>query len=105
MYADGIYAMSDVMGRNFRQPMTVAQAAANALMSTLRGEVEHMFAKPSNLFRQVHYHTNNKILASPVGTQYIVAQLLSNAHTCFYGNQTQTNCFNLPRPYIYQYFS
>jgi len=104
MYADGIYALSTEMGRNFREPMTAAQAAANALMKTLRGSVEHMFAKPSILFRQVHYHTNNKILASPVGTRYIVAQRLSNAHTCFYGNQTSKK-FNLPKPEIYQYFS
>ena len=104
MYADGIYAITTEMGRNFREPLSAGQAAANALMATMRGAIEHMFANVSNLFRRVHYSRANKILASPVTTQYIVAHLFTNAHSCFYGNQTQ-KFFNMPKPNIYEYFS
>lgn len=104
MYADGIYALSTVMGRNFRAPFAPGQAEANALMATLRGEIEHMFAKVSMLFAQVHNHFNNKIFASPVGTQYIVAHILTNAHSCLYGNQT-ADYFNLETPGLDEYFS
>ena len=103
MYADGIYALSAEMGRNFRAPFAPGQAAANTLMATVRGEVEHCFAKVSNLFRQVHYHINNKILASPVGAQYIVAHIFTNAHTCLEGSQT-AKYFGLTTPNIHEYF-
>ena len=75
-------------------------------MAVSRVAIEHTINKAITLFRNIDYPKNTKLRANPVGigTHFIVCQLLTNAHSCFYGNQVAT-FFRLPTPDIFEYFS
>jgi hypothetical protein len=61
------------------------------------------FAKPC-MFRLTDYHKNMKIRLSSVTKYYFVSCLLSNAHTCFYGNEISKK-FNTSPPDFDEYFN
>ena len=73
-----------------RPNLTQDQLAFNNSMSQVRISVEWVFGDIINYFKFVDFKKNLKIGLSPVGKIYIVCDLLRNALTCLYGNNTST---------------
>ena len=78
--------------------------AFNKIHKAVRVTVEWSFNKPLTLFALLTRTRTQQLLRSPVALQYKVSVLLSNAHTCLYGNQTSTY-FNMMPISIFEYFS
>lgn len=83
--------------------LTPQQQEFNRNMSKVRQCVEWSFGKITQQFAFVDFKKNQKLFLQPVGKFYIVATLLTNAHTCFYGSTT-SKYFNVESPDIFQYF-
>ena len=66
--------------------------------------VEWLFEDIIDFFRFLDYRKNLKIGLSSVGKIYIVFDLLRNAITCLYGNQT-SEFFDLETPTLEEYSS
>lgn len=75
----------------------------NQSMKTLRVSVEWGFSKVIQQFAFVDFKKNQKLLLQDIEAIYKVAVLLSNCHSCFYGNQT-ADYFGIVPPTIQQYF-
>lgn len=76
----------------------------NRLMSSVRECVEWEFGNILRNFAFLDFRKNLKVLLSPVAKYYLVGGLLTNCHTCFYGNQT-SRYFNLDPPTIQEYLA
>ena len=72
-------------------------------MNRLRTSVEHGFAKLNSIFAFVDYSKNLKVFLQPVSKYYLVAALLTNAHTALYGNQI-SEFFGVKPPTLQEYF-
>ena len=106
LFGDAAYGWHDVLISPFSTPSqqrTEMEETFNAIMSRFRIEVEHAFGILVKLWPFINVPYKQCILLSPVGTYYRVATLLTNAHTCLYGNQTSST-FNLRPPTLEQYF-
>ena len=66
--------------------------------------MEWLFEDIIDFFRFLDYRKNLKIGLSSVGKIYIVFDLLRNAITCLYGNQT-SEFFDLETPTLEEYSS
>ena len=73
-------------------------------LSEVRVSVEWLFGDIINFFRFLDYKKNLKIGLSSVGKMYLVFDLLRNAITCLYGNQT-SEFFDLETPTLEEYSS
>lgn len=86
-----------------RPNLTEEQHRFNTKMSKLRICVEWSFGKIVQQFAFIDFKKNQKLFLQPVGKFYILAALLTNAHTCFYGSVT-SSYFNIESPNIFDYF-
>lgn len=75
----------------------------NQAMASARVSVENAFAKVVNLWAFVDFDKNLHLNAQPIGSYYVVAILLTNAHSCIYGNQV-AKAFGVPTPSLEMYF-
>lgn len=104
VYGDAAYPIMSHIDRGFRGAnLTPAQRAYNKNMSQVRICVEWMFGKVSKEFAFIDYSANLKLRLQPVATYYAVALLLTNAHSCLYGNVT-ASYFSCMPPSLEEYF-
>ena len=75
------------------------QTAYNGVMSKIRQPVEWSFGKVGRYFAFVDFEKNQKLYLQPVTSYWQIATLLTNCHSCFYGNQTATY-FGVPTPEV-----
>ena len=75
----------------------------NRAHKAVRVAVEWSFRQIKARWPQLKRKDTQQILRSPLRPLYVVATLLSNAHTCLYGNQT-SGYFNLKPVTLDQYF-
>ncbi|CAN0295299.1 unnamed protein product [Scytosiphon promiscuus] len=103
-YGDAAYPILSHVDRGFRGAnLSDAQRAYNKALSAVRITVEWQFGKVVNVFPFVDFRKLMKLDLSPIGNYYIVAALLTNAHTTLYGCQTSTY-FGMMPPTLEQYF-
>ena len=82
--------------------MTLRQKRFNRKMSRLRVSIEWSFGKITQLFAFCDYKKNMKLHKQPVGSYWLIATLLTNCHSCLYGNQTE-DFFDMPPPSLEYY--
>ena len=100
LYGDPAYPFRIHLQALFRNAvLTPGMQAMNSSMSAVRESVEWPFGDIVNYFKFMNFHENLKIGLSSVVEMYIV----SNAHTCFNGNQT-SEYFNLAPSTLEEYF-
>ena len=91
---------------NFREfagaQVTEQQAQFNKSMSKVRECVEWGFGKVVGTFAFVDFKKNQKVYLQPIGRMYMVAVLMTNVHTCFYGSQT-SQFFGIDPPDLHRY--
>lgn len=83
--------------------MDPIQKRFNQSMASARVSIENAFAKVVNLWAFVDFDKNLHLNAQPIGSYYVVAILLTNAHSCIYGNQV-ARAFGVPTPSLEMYF-
>jgi nuclease HARBI1 len=105
VYGDAAYAILSHVSRGYRgAALTQEQRTFNMAMSRGRIAVEWGFGKVSQLFAFVNYAADLKLFLQQVGKLYMVAVLLTNAHTCCYGSQTG-EYFGVQAPTLEAYFT
>jgi hypothetical protein len=101
VYGDPAYTASyGVMGpflRRLNRPLNEGEREFNKFMGEMRRSVECGFGKVVNNFGYISYRNGLKIGQTAVGACYMVAVLLTNAHTCFNGSQVSDE-FELAPP-------
>ena len=103
LYGDAAYPLRPHLQKPFLGAnLTPQQTEFNRSMSSARMAVEWEFGKVVELWAFVDFEKNLKLLKSPVGNIYFVAVLLTNCHTCIYGNQTSRH-FGLTPPTVAEY--
>ena len=85
-------------------PLTQQQIDFNKSMSMNRVSVEWLFGDVVNTFKFIDFKKNLKTGLSPIAKMYKVSALLTNAHTCLYGNNT-SSFFDMEPPNIDEYFA
>ena len=80
------------------------EARFNQSMSSVRECVEWGFGKVIANFAFMDFKKNQKVFLQPLGRMYIVAVLMTNCHTCFYGSQTGM-FFRLEAPQLNDYLA
>ncbi|KAG8176731.1 hypothetical protein JTE90_003362 [Oedothorax gibbosus] len=78
------------------------QILFNKHMSSVRQAVEWGFGKVINEFAFLDFKKNQKLMHQEVSKMYNTAVILTNCHTCLYGNQT-ADYFNVQPPSLSQY--
>ena len=71
-------------------------------MSKIRVPVEWSFGKIVNLFGFLDYSKKNKIYGQAVGADWQICTLLTNCHSCLYGNEV-AKYFVVPTPDLEDY--
>ena len=103
LYGDQAYPLSPFIITPFKgAALTPDQALFNKRMSELRVSVEWAFGKLISQFAFMDYRKNQKLYLQPIGKYYIVAALLTNCHSCLYGNET-ADFFGVVPPSLQQY--
>lgn len=69
----------------------------NTDMSKMRQPVEWSFGKIGILFAFVDFEKNQKLYLQPVASYWQIGALLTNCHSCLYGNET-SKYFRVPTP-------
>jgi hypothetical protein len=82
--------------------LTQQQKNFNFLMSQMRQPVEWSFGKINRYFAFVDFKKNQKLYLQPVASYWQIATLLTNCHSCLYGNQTSAY-FGVPTPDLEDY--
>lgn len=104
IYGDPAYPLRAHLQCPFKgNNLTEDQVAYNRSMSSVRVTVEWLFGDIVNNFKFVDFKKNQKVGLSAIGKMYLVSGLLTNAHTCQYGNLT-SKFFGLEPPTLVQYF-
>ena len=104
IYADSAYAFRRYLITPFKgSAITPLQHKFNKNMAAVRGSVEWGFGKITNNFAFLDFHRNMKVYLQPVGVLMFAGAILTNAHTCLYGSQTNSY-FHLPPPSLQTYF-
>ena len=80
------------------------ERAYNRQMSDIRQPVEWAFGKVIQNFAFVDFDKNQKLYQQPVAIFYLNAVLLTNCHSCLYGNQT-SRYFSVPTPELEDYLA
>jgi hypothetical protein len=78
--------------------------AYNEACSPIREPIEWMFGKVKILFAFVDFHKNQKLYLQPITSYWLIATLLTNCHSCLYGNQT-SQYFQVPAPDLEDYLA
>lgn len=104
IYGDEGYPLKKQLIRPYSSTtLSEAQTNFNREMSRVRQCVEWSFGKLVQQFAFLDFKKNQKLYLQPVGKYYIVATLLTNAHTCLYGCSTST-FFDVESPSLLEYF-
>lgn len=104
LYGDPAYPLRQNLQAPFHGAnLTIQEQAFNRAMSEVRVSVEWIFGDILNYFKFNDFKKNLKIGLSPIGKIYRVSAILSNAHTCFYKNNT-SNFFDIDPPLLEEYF-
>ena len=103
IYGDRAYPLRAHLQAPFKGNLTPDQEAYNKSMSSVRITVEWLFGNIVNFFKFVDFKKSQKVCLSACGKIYAVCGLLTNAHTCLYGNNT-SNLFGVEPPTLEEYF-
>ncbi|XP_071851129.1 uncharacterized protein [Apostichopus japonicus] len=103
IYGDPAYPLRAHLQGPFKGNLTNDQKLYNHSMSSVRVSVEWVFGDMINFFKSTDFKKNQKMGLSACGKMYIVSGILTNAHTCLYGNST-SKFFELEPPTFEQYF-
>ncbi|XP_030842389.1 uncharacterized protein LOC115924448 [Strongylocentrotus purpuratus] len=104
IYGDPAYPVRPQLQAPFPTAnITPEQAAFNRAMSKVRITVEWSFGDVINFFKYTDFKKSQKILLSSCAKMYMVSAILTNAHTCIYGNNT-SSYFELQPPSLDEYF-
>lgn len=91
LYGDAVYPIRELVLKPY---LTVnimpLQETFNKSMGKLRTAVEWSFGKIINEFAFLVFKKNQKLLLQDLSSMYKCAALLSNCHSCLYGNQTSS---------------
>ena len=91
LYGDPAYPLRENLQVLFSTVnITREQEAFNAAMSKVRISVEWAFGELVSFFKLNDHKNSQKVNLSSCGKGYTVSALLTNAHTCLYGNNTST---------------
>ena len=105
IYGDSAYPLRTNLQVPFTGPnLTPDRIGFNARMSECRVCVEWGFADITAKFSSLAVKKKQRLLHQPVGMYYAVATLLTNCHTCLYGNET-SQFFDLTPPALDQYLA
>ena len=105
LYGDPAYPIRNYLLCPFKGAnLTEEQQTFNRMMSCVRESVEWEFGNILTLFAFLDFRKNLKVLLQPVAKYYLVGALLTNCHTCLYGNQT-SRYFALPPPSLEEYLN
>jgi hypothetical protein len=103
VYGDPAYGMSDHIASPFKGVhLSREQLDFNKRMSSVRVSVEWCFGDIVRYFAYLDFAKNMKIMLQPVGLYYSIGALLTNMHTCLYGNVT-SQFFNINPPSLEEY--
>lgn len=104
LYGDPAYQISPWMLTPYKGLLSPAQQAFNTAMSSVRVTVEWGFGKIVALWPYVDYAKKQQVGLSAAGLskQYAVAGILTNCHSCFYGNST-SKYFGVKPPSLRSY--
>lgn len=104
VYGDAAYPILSHVDRGFRGAnLSQAQRAYNRALSRVRISVEWQFGKVVQMFPFVDFSADLNLLLQPIAKYYLVAALLTNAHTTCYGSIT-SKYFNCFPPTLEEYF-
>jgi hypothetical protein len=78
--------------------------AFNVTMSRARISVEWGYSRVSRLWKHLNFKDNLKVFKSPIGAQYMVAVLLTNAVTCVDRGNQISDYFRCLPPTLEEYF-
>jgi hypothetical protein len=99
VYQTGGHIMAPYKGTQ----ITEEQCAWNAKMSKICEPVEWMFKEVNSVFKFLNFSENQQVLVSLCGLFYMVALLLTNAHTILHRSQT-SQYFRCTPPSLQEYF-
>ena len=103
LYGDPAYPLKPHLIAPFRGANLSAQERLfNKRMSAVRTSVEWNFGKVVTLFGFLDFKRNLKLYLQPVAKYYLVGALLTNCHTCLYGNET-SSFFGVDPPVLEAY--
>jgi hypothetical protein len=104
IYGDPVYQTSGhIMSPYKGARLTDGERAWNAKMSKICEPIEWMFKEVDSVFKFLNFSDNQRVLVSPCGLFYLVAILLTNAHTILHRPQT-SQYFWCPPPSLDGYF-
>lgn len=104
LYGDPAYPLRWYLQAPFRgAQITAEQNEFNKSMSKVRVSVEWLFGNIIETFKFSDFKKSQKVGLSCVGKMYRVSALLTNAHTCLYGNNC-SDYFQLQPPLLEDYF-
>lgn len=79
--------------------------AFNVTMSRVRITVEWGYSRVTALCKHLNFKDNQKLFKSPIGAQYMVAVLLTNAVTCIERGNEISDYFGAAPPTLEQLFA
>lgn len=107
IYGDLGYPVKDVLITPYKKihksTLSNEQIAFNQAMSANRIAVEWSFGKTLRLFEDCRWIGHQRVFQNAPSTAYMVATLLTNAHTCMRGGQIGKK-FGLEPPLLEDYF-
>lgn len=105
VYADPGYVLSTRVLMPFPDGRTDAvHCAFNRTMSRARITVEWGYGRVTQLFKHLVFKDNLKVFKSPIGAQYFVGVLLTNAKTCVDGGNNVSDYFGCCPPNVCDFF-
>ena len=104
IYGDPAYPLRAHLQAPFKgNNLTEIRSEYNKAMSSVRISVEWLFGDIISYFKFVDFKKSQKAGLSACGRMYTVCALLTNAHTCLYGNST-SKYFEVDPPTLEEYF-
>lgn len=104
IYGDPAYGTTDTVISGLKvETLLEEEQEFNMQMSKIRQCVEWSFGKLFNNWKFLKDTKNLKLQVSPISKYFLIAVLLTNAHTSIYGSQTSTY-FQHPPPSLAEYF-
>lgn len=82
--------------------LTEEQQIFNTRMSAVRQAVEWGFGHVIREFAFLDFKKNQKLYLQDIGAMYLTATILTNCHSCLYGNQT-SKYFGTEPPTLQEY--
>jgi len=89
LFGDSAYPISRYLWRMYKGVMTVQQQAFNTDMSSDRITIEWLYGIVVRLWPFLDYRKKLQVLLQPVTLFLNTGVILTNIHTCLYGNSVQ----------------